>query len=246
LLSTGHGFNTIFAVAIIPGVLAFVLFATVTRDPRSAPPAPSAPPLHEWGGQFKLSRQFWRLMLPVGIFGFSNFATAFFTLRVAQMLQPELSVPMAIAAAVGFYLAHNAVGTAVSFPAGWLADRVGRAPVLAAAYLTFGLACVAAAVGHGWFAVGLLALLVGAQAPVVIAVEQSLAGSLVDEPRLGTAYGVLNGINGFGDLGSSVLAGLLWMISPALALGFGAVLSAAAAGVLWARPPGDLISAGRS
>jgi MFS family permease len=240
LLSTGHGFNTIFAVAIIPGVLAFTLFALVTRDPRPKDAHTQARP------DFKLSRQFWRLMLPVGIFGFSNFATAFFTLRVAQILQPELSVPMATAAAVGFYLAHNAVGTAVSFPAGWLADRVGRAPVLAAAYLTFGLACVVAAVGHGWFAVGLLALLVGAQAPVVVAVEQSLAGSLVDEPRLGTAYGVLNGINGFGDLGSSVLAGLLWMITPALGLGFGAVLSAAAAGVLWVRPPGDLISAGRS
>jgi MFS family permease len=122
-------------------------------------------------------------MLPVGIFGFSNFATAFFTLRVAQILQPELSVPMATAAAVGFYLAHNAVGTAVSFPAGWLADRVGKAPILAAAYLTFGLACLVAIVGHGWLAVGLLALLVGAEAPVVVSVEQSLAGSLVEELR---------------------------------------------------------------
>jgi MFS family permease len=177
-------------------------------------------------------------MLPVGIFGFSNFATAFFTLRVAQILQPELSVPMATAAAVGFYLAHNAVGTAVSFPAGWLADRVGKAPILAAAYLTFGLACLVAIVGHGWLAVGLLALLVGAEAPVVVSVEQSLAGSLVEELRLGTAYGVLNGINGFGDLASSVLAGLLWMVSPAAALGFGAALSALAAGILWLGPVG--------
>jgi MFS family permease len=231
LLSTGHGFNTIFAVAIIPGVLAFTLFALVTRDPRPKDAHTQAPT------DFKLSRQFWRLMLPVGIFGFGNFATAFFTLRVVQMLQPELSVLAATAAAVGFYLAHNAVGTAVSFPAGWLADRVGKAPILAAAYLAFGLACLVALLGHGWLAVGLLALLVGAEAPVVVSVEQSLAGSLVEEPRLGTAYGVMNGINGFGDLGSSVLAGLLWMASPAAALGFGAGLSALAVGVLWLRPP---------
>jgi MFS family permease len=176
-------------------------------------------------------------MLPVGIFGFGNFATAFFTLRVAQMLQPELSLAMATAAAVGFYLAHNAVGTAVSFPAGWLADRVGKAPVLATAYATFSAACLVAIAGHGWIAVGLLALLVGAQAAVVVSVEQSLAGSLVDEPRLGTAFGVMNGINGFGDLGSSILAGLLWMTNPLVALGFGAAMSAVASGILWLRPP---------
>jgi hypothetical protein len=99
------------------------------------------------------------------------------------------------------------------------------------------LACLVAMLGHGWLAVGLLALLVGAEAPVVVSVEQSLAGSLVEEPRLGTAYGVMNGINGFGDLGSSVLAGLLWMASPAAALGFGAGLSGLAAGILWLRPP---------
>jgi MFS family permease len=244
LLSTHHGFRTVFAVALIPGVLAFAFFALLTRDPRRKA-APSTPP------DFQLPAPFWRLMVPIGLFGFGNFATAFFTLRVAQILQPELSAPEATAGAVGFYLAHNAVGTAVSFPAGWLADRIGKAPVLAAAYASFGLACVVGILGHGWVAVGLLALLVGAESPVVSSVEQSLSGSLVEEPRLGTAYGTLNGINGAGDLGSSVLAGLLWMTSPAVALGLGAVLSITASAILWAwrgplsRSSADLTSASR-
>ena len=227
LLSTHHGFRTVFAVAIIPGALALMLFVLVTRDPRKAAVAAKQP-------DFKLPAPFWRLMIPIGIFGFGNFATAFFTLRVAQILQPELSAGAATAAAVGFYLAHNAVGTAVSFPAGWLADRVGKAPVLGSAYATFGLACVIGIVGHGWLGVALLALLVGATTPVMTSVEQSLSGSLVGEDRLGTAYGVLNGINGAGDLASSVLAGVLWMASPVTAMGFGAVLSAIASAILWA------------
>lgn len=231
LLSTHHGFRTVFAVAIIPAVIALAMFTLLTRDPRKRAPAAAGRP------DFKLPRAFWRAMVPIGVFGFGNFATAFFTLRVAQILQPELSAPAATAAAVGFYLAHNAVGTVVSFPAGWLADRVGKAPVLGAAYATFGLACVVGILGHGWFAVALLALLVGAMTPVMTSVEQSLSGSLVDESKLGTAYGVLNGINGAGDLGSSVIAGLLWMASPAAALGYGAVLSAVAAAILWWRAP---------
>ena len=227
LLSTHQGFRTIFVVAIVPAALAVVLFAGVTADPRRRP-AEGKPP------DFTLSRPFWHLMIPVGIFGAGNFATAFFTLRVVQMLQPELSRSAALAAAVGFYLAHNAVGTAVSFPAGWAADRVGKAPVLAIAYAVFAAACVVGMLGHGWIAVGLLALLIGAQEPIVTSVESSLSGSLVDEPRYGTAYGVLNGVNGAGDLASSVIAGLLWMATPAAAMGFGAVLSVTASAILWA------------
>jgi MFS family permease len=181
---------------------------------------------------------FWRLMAPVAIFGLGNFATAFFTLRAAEIMQPELGRTAALAAAVGFYLAHNAVGAAVSFPAGWLADRVGKAPVLAAAYLMFAAGCVVGLVGHGWLALALMALFVGAQHPIVSAGESSLTSSLVEARRLGTAFGFLNSINGAADLASSVTAGLLWtFVSPGAALGFGAVLCALAAVILWTRPP---------
>ena len=231
LLSTGHGFRTIFWVALLPGLLCVFLFAAVTRDPRKGEPEPVS--LRE-----PMPASFWRLMGPVAIFGVGNFATAFFTLRAAQIMQPELSRSAALAAAVGFYLAHNAVGAGVSFPAGWLADKVGKAPVLAVAYATFAAACVVGVFGHGWVALGLLAVLVGAQNPVVSAVEGSLTSSLVEARRLGTAFGLLNGVNGAADLVSSVVAGALWTAaSPQFALGFGAVCCAGAAILLGLRQP---------
>jgi len=83
-----------------------------------------------------------------------------------------------------------------------------------------------------------MALLVGAQNPVVSGVEGSLTSSLVEERRLGTAFGVLNGINGAADLASSVVAGALWtFVGPATALGLGGILCASAGAVLWARQP---------
>jgi len=90
----------------------------------------------------------------------------------------------------------------------------------------------------GWLGLALMALLVGAQNPVVSGVEGSLTSSLVEERRLGAAFGFLNGINGAADLVSSVTAGALWtLVSPVAALGFGAVLCAAAAAILWLRAP---------
>ncbi len=172
-------------------------------------------------------------MLPVGIFGVGNFATAFFTLRAVQMMQPELSRPAALTAAVGFYLAHNAVGAAVSFPAGWLADRIGKPTVLAVAYTAFAIGCLVAVFGHGWLGLGLLAILVGVENPVVSATEGSLTSSLVEEYRAGTAFGILNAINGVGDLGSSIVAGALWtFVTPAATFWAGAVLCLAAATTL--------------
>lgn len=231
LLSTGGNFRTVFWVALVPGVLCVVLFAALTRDPRHERAQPVSL-------RVPMPGAFWRLMAPVGLFGIGNFATAFFTLRSAQMVQPELSHAGALIAAVGFYLAHNFVGAVVSFPAGWLADKVGKPLVLSAAYATFAAACVVGLAGHGWVALGLMALFVGAQNPVVSAVEGSLTSSLVEERRLGTAFGILNAINGVGDLGSSIIAGVLWTyVSPVAALAVGAVLCLSAAALLRARPP---------
>jgi MFS family permease len=230
LLSAGSGFRTIFWVALIPGVLCVVLFAAITRDPRQHAG------LKAGATREKLPGEFWRLLLPVAMFGVGNFATAFFTLRAAQMVQPELSPGAALTAAVGFYLAHNAVGAAVSFPAGWLADRIGKPTVLAAAYATFAAACVVGVFGHGFVALALMALFVGAQNPVVSSVESSLTSSIVEERRLGTAFGVLSAVNGVGDLASSIVAGALWtFVNPAATFWVGAGLCVAAAVVLRAR-----------
>jgi len=226
LLSTGHGFRSVFWAALVPGLLCFVLFGILTRDPRKG--AAPRPAVRE-----ALPAGFRRLVAAVAVYGAGNFAPAFFTLRAAEMLAPGLGRTAALSGAVLFYLAHNAVGAAASFPGGWLADRFGKQKVLAGAYAAFALACLVGLLGTGVPAVALLAIPVGIYRPLVDATEQSLTGSLVPEHATGTAFGVLGAVNGAGDLVSSVAAGWLWTAVGSWAgLGYGALLGLAGAVLL--------------
>jgi MFS family permease len=226
LLFSGHGFRTIFWVAVIPGALAVLFFTLLARDPRRVAPGPQP----RWR---PLPNGFWRLIGAVSVFGAGNFAIAFFTLRAQEMLEPGLPRTAALAGAVAFYLFHNAVGAAASFPAGWLADRIGKAPVLVAGYLSFALACLVAIFGHGPLWVALLAIPVGVHAPIVKATEGSLASTLAPAEAHGTAFGVLDGVNGAGDLVSSLVTGALWTAAgPAAGLIYGGVVGLAGAAAL--------------
>jgi MFS family permease len=226
LLSTGYGFRSVFWAALVPGVLCVVLFAALTRDPRRGVPA--RPAVRD-----ALPGPFRRLVMAVAVFGAGNFAPAFFTLRAAEMLTPTLGRTGALSGAVLFYLFHNAVAAAASFPGGWLADRFGKQLVLAGAYAAFAVACLVGIAGSGPIAVALMAVPIGISAPLVVATEQSLTGSLVPERVTGTAFGVLGAVNGVGDLVSSVVAGVLWSsVGAGAGLGYGAVLGLAGAVLL--------------
>jgi MFS family permease len=220
-------------VAIVPGLAAVLLFGLLPRDPR---PNPSG----ERPRWEPLPSGFWRLIAAVALFGAGDFATAFFTLRAAEMLKPEFSTAAATTGAVAFYLGQNLVGSVASFPGGWLADRFGKVYVLAAGYVSFVVACFVALAGNGPVAVALLAIPVGLRNPLVTATESSLASSLVADALHGTAFGVLNAVNGVGDLVSSLVVGAVWSLygGPAGLL-FGGVLGLAGAVLLLILRPGS-------
>ena len=119
LLAAGNGFRTIFLWALVPGVLCVTLFALITRDPRRDRAEPVSL-------RVPMPPGFWRLMVPVAIFGVGNFATAFFTLRAAEMMQPELSqTARSRPRLVSISHTTRWARLSLSQPAGWL-TRWGR------------------------------------------------------------------------------------------------------------------------
>ena len=228
LLAGGHGFRSVFLVSLVPGVLTVVLFGLLTRDPRRGI---AAAPLR-WE---PMPGGFWRLVTAIAAFGIADFAPTFFTLRAAGMMRQHATEETAVLSAIGFYLALNLIGAAASFPGGWLSDRFGKKPVLAAGYALFAVACAAGALGDGLTGVVMMAVPAGIHAPLVKATEQSFVGSIIADRLRGTAFGITAAVNGVGDLVSSVAVGIIWTAAgPRTAFAYGGVLAAVATALLLA------------
>jgi hypothetical protein len=67
----------------------------------------------------------------VGLYGLGNFSATLLILRPTQVLSAEgWTALSASAAAVLVYAAHNAANAVAAYPAGTVADRIGRRAVL--------------------------------------------------------------------------------------------------------------------
>src|SRR6202522_986870 len=159
----------------------------------------------------QLPKTYWHYLTGVFAHGIGDFAPTLLILRAGQILTPRFGFARASAIAVALYTFFNVVNAAASYPAGALADRVGKRGLLAVGYL---LAVVAFA---GFIfeppTIPMLALLFGIAGihdATQQSVEKSLAAEILPKDVRGSGFGVLAAVNGIGDLISSVVVGVLW------------------------------------
>jgi MFS family permease len=214
----GVPLRTVFLLAAIPAVLAFVVVVGVVKD---VPRAKAALKERE-SGEGKLGGRFWAYLAVVLLFTLGNSTDAFLLLRASQ-----LGVPLALAPLLWALL--NFVKSASGVPGGALSDRIGRKPLIvagwavyAAVYLLFGRATSA------WQAWALFALY-GIYFGLTEGVEKALVADLVPATRRGVAFGWYNLALGLGALPASIIFGAIWdrAGSPA-AFAFGAAMAGAA------------------
>lgn len=184
--------------AVVPGVLSVVLVFMV-RDIRVAP-ADRRPALAAVG---ELPRRYWRVTAVLIGFALVNFPDALLLLRLNEIGFSVVEVILA-------YVTYNAVYAAASYPAGTLADRIGKPMV-------FGVGLVFFAVGYiglGWttdtLAAWLLIGVYGLFSACTDGVGKAWVSSLVGPQLQGSAQGVFQGLSGFAVLAAGLWAGFLW------------------------------------
>jgi MFS family permease len=231
------GYRPLFGVSIIPGLMAAVAILLLVHEApriRAGVEASRA----SITGLLKTRGNYRDLVIGVGLYGLGNFSATLLILRAVDILTGAgWSGTHAAAISVLLYAGHNAANAAVAYPAGAIADRIGRRHMLTAGIALFGLACVGFALGSAnvWVLL-LLFIVVGSSTGMVDTAEGAYASAVLSAEVRGRGFGVLGLVDGLGDLVSSIVVGVLWTVTaPAWGFLYAAVLAAGGAVVL-ARP----------
>ena len=171
---------------------------------------------------------FRRLLAGVGLYGLGNFSATLLILRATDLLHRDgRSVADAAAIAVLLYAVHNAANAGIAYPAGAIADRIGRRRVLVAGMTLFALGCVAFISGpHSVWILALLFAIVGTSTGLVDTGQSSYAAELLHPGVRGRGFGLLGLVDGIGDLVSSVVVGTLFtVVDPGWGFAYAATLA---------------------
>ncbi|WP_454791891.1 MFS transporter [Mycolicibacterium lutetiense] len=205
-----HQIAPLLWVAVVPAVLSVALVFLVSekgRGKRTKETEPRKERQPVFARVRDLPSRYWRVTAVLVAFGLVNFPDALLLLRLNEIGFSVVEVILA-------YVTYNAVYAISSFPAGLLADRIGRLPV-------FGIGLVFFAIGYAglgltadpllaWLLIGTYGLFTGC----TDGVSKAWVSSLVGSDLQGSAQGVFQGLSGFAMLGAGVWAGLLWTAVP--------------------------------
>jgi MFS family permease len=217
-----HRYATLFALTLIPGLLAAATMAFVVKER-----ARTAVPHASFGASLRaLPARYRQFLAAVFVFGIGDFAHSLLILLAMQKLAPSLGAVKAASVAAALYVLHNVLYAATSMIAGTLADRIAKGQLLAAGYALGALMALAVivlplnlATLTGVFAVG------GLYLAVEETLEDSFCAELVGAAQHGMAFGTLATVNGVGDFVSSIIMGLLWTrFGTSAAFGYSAIL----------------------
>jgi MFS family permease len=224
------GFRNVFLVALLPGVLAVLIFAFFTKEKVT--------------GRRKVDKErklladirglpfkFKRLLIAIGVFGIGNFANTFLVLKSTEALAPSLGIIVASSISALLYVLLNVGAAAFAYVFGGLADKFSKRKLLALGYLIFSIYCAGFILLQPTvWTYAILFLLAGVETGAIDAVERAYAAELLGENKRGTGFGALSTVNGIGDFTSSITAGTLWtIVSSNASFAYGAILAFVAA-----------------
>ena len=185
-----------------------------------------------------LGRGFGAFVVAAAVFQLGNSSDAFLILRAQER-------GLGVMDLMWMLVAFNVVYTAVSAPAGSLADRIPRKWVVLGGWCVYAAVYLGFALARTGTHVVVLFAVYGVYQGMVAGAAKALVVDLVAPELRGTAFGTYHAVIGLMSLPASLLAGLLWQglgpwsgFGPAAPFLLGAVLSGVAALLLLTTVPG--------
>ena len=225
MLLWANDFRAVFAVAVVPALLAVLLLMVGVREPARPAGAARSNPISR-ANLKRLPRAYWCVVGVGAVFTLARFSEAFLVLRAEQLGMALALVPLVM-------VAMNVVYSLTAYPFGKLSDRVSHHGLLLAGLSVLVLADVVLAVSTHWLGLLLGVALWGVHMGMTQGLLAAMVAAQAPADLRGTAFGFFNLVSGVALLAASVLAGLLWQyLGPAWTFGAGAAFSVLAMAAL--------------
>lgn len=226
--------RVLFAVALVPGILAMLALVLKVRE--IAPNAAIGSQKVLAGGVWKaLPKKFYAFVGIVSLFALGNSSDMFLLLYAWDLFG------MGLNELVLLWIVLHLSKVVFSLPGGILSDRIGRRPIIitgwamyALVYLGFAWAGHLAEAGRGaaWQFWALF-IAYGFYFGMAEGAEKALVADFISSEHRGTAFGIYHGAIGIAALPANAIFGIFWLaIGPERAFGIGAALAGLAAVLL--------------
>ena len=205
LLAPGR-LRLVFALALVPGLIALAVLLLLVRE-RVDDPAAARTRTSDQDASVDARPRLHRPMLPylavLVLFTLGNASDAFLLLRAADLGVPVAAVPL-------LWSALHVSKSGWSIVGGWLADRIGPAHSIVAGWIVYAAVyagfAVASDAWHAWA----LFLAYGLFHGLSEAPEKVLVARLAPPARVASAFGAYHFAIGLAALPASLLFGALW------------------------------------
>ncbi len=188
----------IFYLAVIPGLIAFLMIFLVREQPIKTTVKSKIGLSVE-----RLPRAYWKYLLATALFGIGNSSNAFLILETKD-------IGAALTTTILIYAGFNLVAALISYPAGFLSDRLGRRNLLVLAIGIFFVTYSGFALTRNIAFIGVLFVFYGLYQGIIRSVGKALASDYVSESLRASAIGWYNTTIGVCGLAASLIGGWLW------------------------------------
>lgn len=148
-------------------------------------------------------KAYWKYLLATALFGIGNSSNAFLILQVKD-------IGASLTTTILIYAGFNLVATLISYPAGFLSDKLGRRNILLLALAIFLVTYLGFALTNIVTLIGVLFICYGLYQGIFRSVGKALASDHVPERLRASGVGWYNTTVGLSGLVASLVAGWFW------------------------------------
>ena len=218
--SNPESYKIIFAISIIPIVIALLLFFFVHEKKEKREPMQRE---YFWKNISQLNHRLKLYLIITFLFTLGNSSNSFLLLRAYD-------IGFDSSTTILLYFVYNLTASLFAIPCGKLSDQIGRKHLLVGGYLTFSLVYFGFAFCTSKPLMILIFVIYGIYTAMTAGAERAFIAEIAPANLKGTMLGLHSTLVGIALLPASVIAGFLWdkvgVFAPFM---FGAILSLIAA-----------------